>query len=653
MLRGSIDFVDHLRARGWAQDEASPHSAVKIAISVNREVVGQATANQFRDDLKEAGIGNGWHSFEYVFPASLLPNREYTIEFRSADGELIPGSPVTLQPLKPAETAATGNLDYVDHYRIAGWSQYEDRPDEQVTLIVTVNEKLAGRVVANSYRADLAEAGIGDGRHAFDWGFIEPLSLLERQVIRVRRELDGMELRGSPVTLDPPADFDRKTRRALSNLLSRYARHDQIEDMTRFLADELNQLVQKKADADSNRVLRRRNRDLARRWGNSRERPVQLKQDQPRALVIDDRLPVLDRDAGSNAIVSHMRSMQRLGYEVSFVASSELRPPSGADSLSSLGVTLCSLPFYGSTEELLWRQAGEFDLIYMHRISNAAKYGELVRQHFPKARKIFSVADLHHVRLARQAEIEDRTELLPLANRLKFAEILAAASADAVITHSDYEADVLRKNLPKANIHRVLWSVDPKPTNVPFESRRGIAFIGGFDHAPNVDAAKWLMSSLMPQIRQILPEVHCYLVGSSFPPELEQMKPDGLIVMGQVASLSEIFDRVRLTVAPLSYGAGVKGKILESLAAGVPCVYTGVAAEGMRLPAELEACRGDDDRSISKAVKRLHEDAELNERCSSAGLRYVREELSEKKLDRSMQDVLVAGTARAAGSSAS
>jgi glycosyltransferase involved in cell wall biosynthesis len=173
-----------------------------------------------------------------------------------------------------------------------------------------------------------------------------------------------------------------------------------------------------------------------------------------------------------------------------------------------------------------------------------------------------------------------------------------------------------------------------------------MAFIGGFEHAPNVDAAKWLMSSLMPRIRRTAPEMRCYLVGSGFPPELEQIKSDGINVIGQVARLSDIFDRVRLTIAPLSYGAGVKGKILESLAAGVPCVYTGTAAEGMSLPAELEACRGDNDRSISDAVKRLHEDAALNRRCSSAGLAYVEEELSEMKLDHAMQEVFSRGTTR-------
>jgi O-antigen biosynthesis protein len=241
-------------------------------------------------------------------------------------------------------------------------------------------------------------------------------------------------------------------------------------------------------------------------------------------------------------------------------------------------------------------------------------------------------------KVSRQTHL--RTELLGLANRLKFAELLAAARADAVITHSDYEAEILRASLPKANVHRVRWSADPKPTSVQFNERKGLAFIGGFDHAPNVDAAKWLMSTLMPHIRREDPEIECYLVGSNFPAELEPMKPEGVVIVGQVADLSDIFDRVRVTIAPLGYGAGIKGKIVDSLAAGVPCVYTSVAGEGMGLPKELDACRGDDTETISEAVSKLHNDARLNRRCSLAGLKYVTEELSQQKLDLAMQQVV-------------
>ena len=95
-------------------------------------------------------------------------------------------------------------------------------------------------------------------------------------------------------------------------------------------------------------------------------------------------------------------------------------------------------------------------------------------------------------------------------------------------------------------------------------------------------------------------------------------------------------------MAPLSYGAGIKGKILDSLAAGIPCVYTTLAAEGMNLPEALEPCRADNARTIASAICDLHANAELYEQCREAGLKYVADELSEEKIDLAMRRAIQA-----------
>ena len=218
-----------------------------------------------------------------------------------------------------------------------------------------------------------------------------------------------------------------------------------------------------------------------------------------------------------------------------------------------------------------------FDLVYLHRISNASKYLTLARHYFPKARLIYSVADLHHVRFARQATAEDRPELIALSKRVRLLECVATAMADAVITHSPFEADLLRKEVRGAKVHVVPWTVTAQPTEVPFAKRAGVAFIGGFGHAPNQDAARWLVSEIMPLVRKRSPNIECLLVGSETPESLLRLCDNGIVAVGHVDTLVEVFDRVRLTVAPLSYGAGVKGKVIESLATGIPCVCTALS----------------------------------------------------------------------------
>jgi len=389
-----------------------------------------------------------------------------------------------------------------------------------------------------------------------------------------------------------------------------------------------------------------------------------------RALVIDERIPVAGRDAGSQAILSHMRALQRLGYEVSFVAADEMAhaefAPDGAApsqasaaqasaALGAAGVTCCAAPFYTSAEDLLRRQAECFDVVYLHRASIATRYLALARRYMPRARILYGVADLHHVRLERQAAIEARPELLAASRRTRLEECVAAWSADAVITHSADEAELLRRMVPEASVYRVPWEVRgkappgagavaptvsngamgvvaedaaadrrvdqlaPAAAAAGFVARRGVAFIGGYAHAPNVDAACWLVDGVMPLVRQADPTIECLLVGSDMPEVVWRLAGPGVVALGHVEDLGRVFQRVRLTVAPLRYGAGVKGKVLESLAAGVPCVMTPVAAEGLGLPASLRALVGEDAVQLAALILCLHGDAKVHRTAVEAG----------------------------------
>ena len=441
---------------------------------------------------------------------------------------------------------------------------------------------LVARVLANRYRADLEADGIGDGRHGFHFDFPRALSSQERHVIRVCREADGVDLERSPIVLAPVQCSEVPTQYVPTG------------------------------------------------------GPSGL-----RALVIDDWLPRLGRDAGSTAILSHIRSLQRLGYRVSFAAALEFGDSVGdGAALDVIGVMCCCAPDYGSVEEVLQRQAGKFDVVYLHRVANAAKYGELVRRHCPKARVVYSVADLHHLRLARQTAAEDRPELIGMARRLRLLELTAASLADRVITHSAEEAKLLETQVGAARVHTVRWSARANPTAVPFAQRHGIAFIGYYDHAPNLDAVRWLITEIMPLVRRRDPTIECLVVGSGLPDALRRCCSEGVVAVGHVEDLGEIFDRVRLTVAPLAYGAGIKGKIVDSLAAGVPCVCTPIAAEGMDLPSALHACIADGAEAIAAAIHHLHCDQEANDACRQASLQYIEAMFSEERLDATMRDVV-------------
>jgi len=184
--------------------------------------------------------------------------------------------------------------------------------------------------------------------------------------------------------------------------------------------------------------------------------------------------------------------------------------------------------------------------------------------------------------------------------------------------------------VPEAQVHHTPWSITAQPGPAAFAAREGVAFIGHYRHEPNLDAARWLLEAVMPRVWQTDPSIVCLLVGSDLPDSLRRMAGDRVRVLGHVADLgADVLDRVRLTVAPLRFGAGVKGKVLESLAAGVPCIMSPVAAEGLSLPAGLTALVSQDEAGLAALICHLHGNAEAHAKAAAAGLAFMRAVCSE------------------------
>jgi len=352
-----------------------------------------------------------------------------------------------------------------------------------------------------------------------------------------------------------------------------------------------------------------------------------------RAYFIDDTVPTPDQDAGSNAALQHMLALMRLGYKVTFLPADNMAQinPYTAN-LQKLGVECLYAPYYWSVEEVFRKARVKPDLVYLHRFANASKYANLVRQHFPGCFTVFNVADLHFLRQQREIAVEG--SLNGSARVSEEAEIAAMRQVDSVIVHSTVEAELLRRKDPKLRVHMVPWTVLPRPSGTPFNARSGYAFVGGYSHRPNVDAAMYLARDIAPLIRKIDPEISGYLVGSKPPREVEALEGENLTVLGFVPDLSVLLQRLRCTAVPLRYGAGLKGKILESLAHGLPCVMTEVAAEGMNLPSELEWLVARTPEEFAKKLCAVHDDETLNGKLAAAGLNFIRKSFSGEVIQR-------------------
>ena len=145
-------------------------------------------------------------------------------------------------------------------------------------------------------------------------------------------------------------------------------------------------------------------------------------------------------------------------------------------------------------------------------------------------------------------------------------------------------------------------------------------FVGGFRHPPNVDAVQWFVNDVFPLIRSRLPAVRFHCIGSDVPAAIAALaREPGVEIHGYVADLAPYLDGARIAVAPLRFGAGVKGKINLSMAHGQPVVATACAIEGMHLHDGDNVLVADDAAGFADAVVRLYHDAALWQRLADNG----------------------------------
>ena len=343
------------------------------------------------------------------------------------------------------------------------------------------------------------------------------------------------------------------------------------------------------------------------------------------ALVVDDEIPRPDRDAGSIVTMEQLRVLRSLGWRVTFAPAS-----GGAVSaqarlrLEREGFEVATPPHWPSVTHYLREHGASLDLVQIYRHANATVLTERVREFAPTAKLVFAPADLHHVRELREAALTGRDRARADATRVQ--ELACVRGADATLVHSDHEVDVLAAEF-SIDADRLLllrWIVRPVAAPAAFAARDGIAFVANFGHPPNLDAMLWFCAEVMPELRRIRPGIVLHIVGADPPPSIRALAAEDVRVRGWLADLDGLLGQVRLTVAPLRYGAGFKGKVATSLAHGVPAVVTPSAAEGMGLadgdgvvvvPAEAGA--------FAAAVALAHDDAEAWSALSSKALERV------------------------------
>ncbi len=353
--------------------------------------------------------------------------------------------------------------------------------------------------------------------------------------------------------------------------------------------------------------------------------------DRPRVLLIDHDFPEPDRDAGSRAIASFAGLLRDAGMEVVFWAATTQASEAGRQLLQQQGMIALSRQDTGALQGWL-QQDNIFSASVLSRPLIAAMYLSVVRRQVPGP-VIYYGHDIHHQRLAAMGkmstvDISVRWELL----LMRVVERRIWRQADIVLYPSNAEAASVNQHHAacgrSGNAQMFpLWTVDASSRSRPSRpgKRSGLLFVGSASHRPNIDGLDWFLHEVFPLLMQEGTDAVLTIVGSGMEKYQIPTAAVGRVhVLGRVDDdeLVRCYARARVVIAPLRFGGGVKGKVLEAIDMGVPCVLTTAAAQGLDgIEAVLPVF--DDPIDYAQSLKHLLSDDQAWSKASVDALEFL------------------------------
>ncbi|NIF76627.1 glycosyltransferase [Paraburkholderia sp. Cy-641] len=346
-------------------------------------------------------------------------------------------------------------------------------------------------------------------------------------------------------------------------------------------------------------------------------------------LIVDHYVPQPDRDAGSRSVLSVIRVLVEMGLSVKFWPANLWYDPVYVKPLQALGVEVFyGAEFRGGFDEWAKMHASSLDYVFLNRPHISAPVIAPLRRYAPAAKLLYYGHDLHFERLQREFAVTGDQKAQRQSEVERCREMKIWREVDVVYYPSPTETATVNQLAPEV-VARTLpgYFYDPRPApddGTALAGRSNILFVAGFGHPPNIDAATWLVKTILPLIQSTSPMIHLTLVGSNPTDEVKALAGPSVTVTGYVSDerLAMLYDQARVVIVPLRFGAGVKNKVVEALHFGVPLVTTPVGAQGLPGLDEIVPVT-DEPQKIAEQVTALMRDDERWCRAANAGRAYV------------------------------
>lgn len=331
-------------------------------------------------------------------------------------------------------------------------------------------------------------------------------------------------------------------------------------------------------------------------------------------LVIGSVWPEPKSSAAGENMLALLHGALRSGWDVTFCSAAQ--PSVHAVNLCDMGIKQKSILLNDSSFDSFVKTLRP-SIVIFDRFMTEEQFGWRVSKALPEALRVLNTEDLHGLRKQTQLSTHENNLETAGFNDIMLREVSSILRCDLTLIISQSEIDWLTKNasvnlsqlhyfplLPTTNKHL--------PSSFSFDKRQHISFIGNFKHLPNWHAVLYLRK-LWPQVRSALPHAQCHIFGAYPPKKATDLSNEkfGFLVKGWIDDADEAFSSYRLSVAPLPFGAGVKGKLIRAIANGVPSVVSRLATQGICDEATWPGIVARNDKEFVDAIVLLYTNEEV------------------------------------------
>jgi len=355
-------------------------------------------------------------------------------------------------------------------------------------------------------------------------------------------------------------------------------------------------------------------------------------------LVVDHYVPHYDQDAGGKCTFMYLRTFVKMGFQVTFIGDNFYKHEPYTTELNQMGIeVLYGNYYYKHWQEWLKENAHYFDYIYLQRPHISVKYIDLVKK-YSRAKIFYFAHDLHHIREYREYEMTKDPEKLASSKKWKKIEYELFEKADVGHVVGSFEQQKMQEAFPDKPIRNIplyIYEEILTDINKDFSERRDLLYVGGFGHPPNIDAVLWFAKEVYPKVLERYPDMKWHVVGGKVPVEVQELASDHILIEGFLPdeTLEKLYRECRMSVVPLRFGAGVKGKVVEAAYYQIPLVTTSIGAEGLSREEHFMAVE-DTAEGLAQVICELYGDYGKLREMSDNGVLFIQNHFTLAEAER-------------------